>query len=58
MAKKINIAMLGTGFMGKAHSNGWLKVSKFFNVPYEPVFKVVFGRNKETTDAFAARWGY
>ncbi|MCL1927940.1 MAG: Gfo/Idh/MocA family oxidoreductase [Treponema sp.] len=58
MAKKINIAMLGTGFMGKAHSNGWLKVAKFFDVPYEPVFKVVFGRNKAVTDAFAARWGY
>jgi predicted dehydrogenase len=56
--KKINIAMLGTGFMGKAHSNGWMKVAKFFDVPYEPVLKVVFGRNKETTDAFAARWGY
>ena len=58
MPKKINIAMLGTGFMGKAHSNGWMKVAKFFDVPYEPVFKVVFGRNKETTEAFAARWGY
>jgi predicted dehydrogenase len=58
MSKKINIAVLGTGFMGKAHSNGWLKVAKFFDVPYEPVLKVVFGRNKETADTFAARWGY
>ncbi|MCL2232495.1 MAG: Gfo/Idh/MocA family oxidoreductase [Treponema sp.] len=58
MAKKINIAMLGTGFMGKAHSNGWLKVAKFFDVAYEPVFKVVAGRNKATLEAFAARWGY
>ena len=58
MPKKINIAMLGTGFMGKAHSNGWMKVAKFFDVPYEPVFKVVFGRNKDTTEAFAKRWGY
>jgi predicted dehydrogenase len=58
MSKKINIAMLGTGFMGKAHSNGWMKAAKFFDVPYEPVLKVVFGRNKEATDAFATRWGY
>ena len=58
MSKKINIAMLGTGFMGRAHSNGWIKVAKFFDVPYEPVLKVVFGRNKETTAAFAERWGY
>ena len=58
MAKKINIAMLGSGFMGKAHSNGWLKVAKFFDVPYEPVLKVAAGRNKETLEAFAKRWGY
>ena len=58
MSKKINIAMLGTGFMGKAHSNGWMKVAKFFDVPYEPVFKVVFGRDKDKTAAFAGRWGY
>jgi len=56
--KKINIAMLGVGFMGKAHSNGWMKVSKFFDVPYEPVFKIACGLIKEETDAFAARWGY
>ena len=56
--KKINIAMLGTGFMGKAHSNGWLKVAKFFDVPYEPVFKIACGLIKEEVDAFATRWGY
>jgi predicted dehydrogenase len=58
MSRKINIAMLGTGFMGRAHSNGWMKVAKFFDVPFEPVFKVVSGRNKETLEAFAERWGY
>jgi predicted dehydrogenase len=56
--KKVNIAMIGTGFMGKAHSNGWIKVGKFFNVPFEPVLKVVFGRDKNKTEEFAARWGY
>ena len=58
MAKKIGIAMLGTGFMGKAHSNGWMKVAKFFDVPYEPVFKVVAGLEKNEVETFAARWGY
>ena len=58
MKKKINIAMLGKGFMGRAHSNGWLKVAKFFDVPYEPVLKVVFGRDKEDTEVFAETWGY
>lgn len=56
--KKVNIAMLGTGFMGKAHSNGWMKVAKFFDLPYEPVLKVAFGTDKEDTEAFAKCWGY
>jgi predicted dehydrogenase len=56
--EKVNIAMIGTGFMGKAHSNGWIKVGKFFDVPFEPVLKVVFGRDKNKTEEFAARWGY
>jgi predicted dehydrogenase len=56
--EKVNIAMIGTGFMGKAHSNGWMKVGKFFNIPFEPVLKVVFGRDKNKTEEFAARWGY
>ena len=27
--KKINIAMIGGGFMGKAHSNAWRRVNEF-----------------------------
>jgi len=58
MAKKVGIVMLGAGFMGKAHSNGWMKVSKFFNVPYEPVLKVVAGLEKDVIGQFAECWGY
>ena len=33
MAKKtLNVALIGGGFMGKAHSNAWLKVGKFFDL--------------------------
>jgi len=28
--KKLNIAMIGYKFMGKAHSNAWRQVSRFF----------------------------
>ncbi len=56
--KKVNVAMMGTGFMGKAHSNGWMKVAKFFDVPFEPVLKVVFGTVEDETEEFARRWGY
>ena len=58
MKKKLNIAVLGSGFMGKAHSNAWLMAGKFFDVPFEPVLKINFGTDMELTKDFADRWGY
>ena len=58
MKPKINIAILGTKFMGKAHSNGWLQAPKFFNLPYEPVLKMVCARDIPAAKEFAANWGY
>jgi predicted dehydrogenase len=43
--KKINVALIGYQFMGRAHSNAWRQVSRFFDVPCEPVMKVVCGRD-------------
>ena len=47
MARKLNVALIGYKFMGKAHSNAWLKVAKFFNLKAEPVMKVICGRHAE-----------
>ena len=58
MKKKLNIAVLGSGFMGRAHSNAWLMVSKFFDLPFEPVLKINFGTDMELTKEFADQWGY
>lgn len=58
MKKKLNIALMGSGFMGKAHSNAWLTVNKFFDVDFEPVFKVCFGTDEELTREFAEKWGW
>ena len=58
MKPKINIAILGTKFMGKAHSNGWLQAPKFFDLPYEPVLKMVCARDIPAAKEFAANWGY
>ncbi|GMV99974.1 MAG: oxidoreductase [Candidatus Hydrogenedentota bacterium] len=50
--KKLNVALIGTKFMGKTHSNAFRQVNKFFDLPYEVVPKVICGRNpKETQDA-------
>ena len=56
--KKLNIGIVGYGFMGRTHSNAFRKVANFFDVPYEPVLKTVCARNAERARAFAATWGY
>src|SRR5665213_2610441 len=59
MAKKdLNIGMIGYGFMGRAHSNAYRKVTNFFDLGYQPVLKAVCGRNRAKTEEFADRWGY
>lgn len=55
--KKLNVAMIGGGFMGKAHSNAWLRVNEFFEADFQPVLKVIAG-NKSPMEEFAGRWGY
>jgi myo-inositol 2-dehydrogenase/D-chiro-inositol 1-dehydrogenase len=56
--KKLNIGMVGYGFMGRTHSNAFRQAPRFFDVPYEPVLKTLCARNKARADAFAAKWGY
>jgi Predicted dehydrogenases and related proteins len=56
--KKLNIGMIGYGFMGRTHSNAFSQVNHFFDVPYQPVLKTVCARNTERAKSFAAKWGY
>jgi predicted dehydrogenase len=56
--KKLNVGMVGYGFMGRTHSNAFGKVSQFFDVSYEPVLKAVCGRDKEKVASFAEAWNY
>lgn len=57
--KQLRIALIGTGFMGRTHSNGYRRVPNFFpELAYEPVLQVVCSRNEEKVKAFAAQWGY
>jgi len=58
MAKKVNVALFGTKFMGKAHSNAFRKVGMFFDLKAEPVMKVLVGRDPEDTKAAAKRYGW
>ena len=58
MGKELRVAIIGTNFMGKAHSNAWLQASKFFNPELTPVLQVACGRNEESLQSFADRWGW
>src|SRR5438477_555577 len=58
MAKPLNIGMIGYGFMGRAHSNGYRRVSNFFNLEYTPVLKAACARDAAKAKAFADQWGY
>ncbi len=56
--KNLNIGIIGYGFMGRAHSNGYRRVNNFFDLEYQPVLKAVCGRSQEQAEAFAKQWGY
>ncbi|QEG21444.1 Gfo/Idh/MocA family protein [Mariniblastus fucicola] len=58
MSKPLNIGMIGYGFMGKAHSNAYRRVSNFFETEYKPVLKAICARNEEAAQKFADTWGY
>ena len=55
---RLNIAMIGTGFIAKAHSNAFRQVGHFFDNPYELGLKVICGRNQEKLASAAAHWGW
>lgn len=56
--KKLNIGMVGYGFMGRAHSNAFSQVSHFFDSAYQPVLKAACARDATKLKAFADQWGY
>jgi len=58
MQQPINVGIVGTNFMGKAHSNAFIKAPYFFDLPVRPVLKAACGRNKENLQAFSDKYGW
>src|SRR5216683_1829615 len=56
--KKLNVCMIGHGFMGRAHSNAFHQVGRFFDLPYELQLKVICGRDRPKLDSMAGQWGW
>ena len=59
MPKELRIGLIGCGFMGRTHTNGYKRVGDFFpELEYRPVLKVACARNAEKAESFAKQWGY
>jgi predicted dehydrogenase len=58
MTKPLNVAVIGYGFMGRAHANAYRKVNNFFDLAYRPILKVACARSADKAKDFADRWGF
>src|SRR5262245_39603200 len=56
--RKLNVGIVGYGFMGRAHSNAYRKVNNFFDLKHQPVLKAACARSADNAKAFADKWGY
>ncbi|MSQ90974.1 MAG: Gfo/Idh/MocA family oxidoreductase [Phycisphaerales bacterium] len=54
----VAIALLGTKFMGRAHSIAWANAPKFFDLPLQIEMAWVAGRAAADTHEFGRRWGW
>ena len=58
MKTEVGIALIGYAFMGKAHSNAWRQVSRFFSPRLQPRMKVICGRTAGKVEAAARQYGW
>jgi predicted dehydrogenase len=55
---RLRVAMIGYGFMGAAHSQGWRVAPRFFDLPATPEMTLLVGRNQDAVAAAAEKWGW
>ena len=56
--KKLRVAMIGYGFMGAAHSQGWRTAPRVFDLPAETEMAVIVGRDAAGVAKAATKWGW
>jgi predicted dehydrogenase len=57
--KELRIGLIGSGFMGRTHSNGYKRVMDFFpELEYRPILQAVCSRRGDKVKAFGKQWGY
>jgi predicted dehydrogenase len=55
---EVNVALIGYAFMGRAHSNAWRQVGRFFSPRLTPRLKVLCGRDRANVEKAASRLGW
>ena len=58
MSDRLNVTLIGSKFMGRAHSNAWGQVGRFFDVEPRPKMQTVVARNAGELAEFADKWGW
>ncbi len=58
ISRRLGVAMVGYGFMGAAHSQGWRVAPRVFDVPLQPALRVIVGRNKSRVEDAAVKYGW
>lgn len=58
MVKKIRVGLIGYMFMGKAHSQAYRNVHRFFDMKVVPEMKVICGRNEEAVKEAQQKFGW
>ena len=56
--RRIRVGLVGTGFMGRTHSNAFRQAPVFFPGGITVELAAVCARNPEGTENFARTWGY
>lgn len=54
----LKVALIGHGFMGAAHSQGWRVAPRFYDLPSQPEMTLLVGRNAQGVEASARKWGW
>ena len=58
MTTRVTVGLVGCGFMGRAHTDPFRQVGRFFDNGFEMRLGAVCARNGEKAEDFARRWGF
>jgi predicted dehydrogenase len=56
--RTLSVALIGTKFMGRAHSNAWRQAPRFFDLPADIQMAVICGRDRAETRRAAKTLGW